>query len=169
MPKKCLLILVFLPVTSPASQTSSANQETTTDWPKGFHPAKAADYSCAPGSHTSSSAGQDNHHPAPADHCATCGETSSSQHPTSSPSRSVLTLRRIQTWHTMHMMYTNKWLQGLQGVVNILVSVNSWHYISNINGFWLFFVFAGPKLDCYVLASRWCYNLSLLLVMIILL
>lgn len=79
------------------SQTSSANQEADSNWPKGFHPAQTADYSCALGSCRSSPAGQDNHHPAPADHCAACGQTFSGQHPTSAPSRSELTLQHIET------------------------------------------------------------------------
>lgn len=54
------------------SQTSTVNQEAHSDRAEGFHPAKAADYSRALGSRTSSSAGQGNHHPASADHCAAC-------------------------------------------------------------------------------------------------
>lgn len=106
----CLIFFVIslLPPPSPGahththtSQTSSANQEADSDWPEGFHPAEAADYSCALGSCSSSPAGQDNHHPAPADHCAACGQTNSGQHPTSAPSRSEPTLQHVTSHHTV--------------------------------------------------------------------
>lgn len=79
-------------LTRTTSQTGSANQEAHPNWSEGFHPAKTTDYSCAAGSCCSPPAGQDNHHPAFADHHAACGQTSSCQHPTSTPCRSELAL-----------------------------------------------------------------------------
>lgn len=97
--KSCFLISLFLPPSpdTHTSQTSAANQEADSDWPQGFHPAQTTDYSCALGSCHSSPAGEDNHHPAPADHGAACGQTIPRQHPTGAPSRSDLTLEHIET------------------------------------------------------------------------
>lgn len=55
------------------SQATSASEETNSDWPNSFHPAKTTDNSCALSSRSSSPTGQDDNHPAPADHCAACG------------------------------------------------------------------------------------------------
>lgn len=90
------------------SQASAAGQEADSDWPKGFHPAQTTDYSCAIGSSSSSHAGQDNHHPAPADHCAPCGKTSSSQHQTGTPCRSGLTLQHIKTCFSLHCIASDQ-------------------------------------------------------------
>lgn len=89
-----VLFIIFNLTSMHFSKTSSTRQKANSDWPKVLHPAQTADYSCATCSSSCSSfAGQNDHPPAPADHCASCGQTCSGHYPTC---RSEFTLRHVR-------------------------------------------------------------------------
>lgn len=149
------------------SKTSSTSQKADSDWPKVLHPAQTTDHSCATGSSSCSFfTDQDHHPPAPADHCAACGQTCSSHHPTSAPCRSELTLQhiRLASFHHSSALHIGlmRW-KHLQAVSLL----NSNNLMSNRlemveNGYNNEFVWCSwiNKNAVLGLASRWWFNLS---------
>lgn len=88
---------------------SSAPQEADSDRPEDLHPAQTCDYGDAAGSNSSHPAAQNDHHPAPADHCAACGQANSSQYPTSAPFWWELTLQHVFSINLLYSITMQNW------------------------------------------------------------